>query len=176
MPVPASGEYVSKNGANSIHRPQRRKRHMAAWRRWNHGLRGPLLRSVDSFPLANCFHSFLISAAQAQPRLRPILAAQGRARTPTARVPPRRHRQDLAAQRATVQSLQAAVAQSEQRLAQLRSTYESDLHTARVVAVEKLTQLEQQSKKLSYRQSNLELKAPQAGIVKELATTTVGAA
>ena len=83
--------------------------------------------------------------------------------------------QDLAAQRATVQSLKAAVAQSDQRLAQLRSGYESDLHTARVAAVEKLTQLDQEQKKLVYRQSNLELKAPQAGIVKELATTTVGA-
>ena len=83
--------------------------------------------------------------------------------------------QDLAAQRATVQSLFAAVAQSDQRLAQLRSSYESDLHTARVAAVEKLTQLDQQGKKLLYRQANLELKAPQAGIVKELATTTVGA-
>lgn len=83
--------------------------------------------------------------------------------------------QDLASQRATVQSLQAAVAQSEQRLAQLKSNYESDLHTARVAAVEKLTQLDQQSTKLQYRQSNLELRAPQAGTVKELATTTLGA-
>ena len=83
--------------------------------------------------------------------------------------------QDLASQRATVQSLQAAVAQSEQRLAQLKSGYESDLHTARVAAVEKLTQLDQQSTKLQYRQSNLELRAPQAGTVKELATTTLGA-
>lgn len=32
------------------------------------------------------------------------------------------HAQDLAAQRATVQNLQAAVAQSDQRLAQLRSS------------------------------------------------------
>jgi len=83
--------------------------------------------------------------------------------------------QDLASQRATVQSLQAAVAQSEQRLRQLKSNYESDLHTARVAAVEKLTQLDQQSTKLQYRQSNLELRAPQAGTVKELATTTLGA-
>jgi HlyD family secretion protein len=44
-----------------------------------------------------------------------------------------------------------------------------------VAAVERLTQFDQQSKKLQYRQSNLELKAPQSGIVKELATTTVGA-
>jgi HlyD family secretion protein len=83
--------------------------------------------------------------------------------------------QDLASQRATVQSLRAAVAQSDQRLAQLKSSYESDLHTARVIATEKLTQLDQQNTKLQYRQSNLELKAPQAGTVKELATTTVGA-
>jgi len=82
--------------------------------------------------------------------------------------------QDLAAQQATVESLQAAVAESDQRLAQLQSTYESDLHTARVAAVERLTELEQQRAKLAYRQSHLELRAPQAGTVKELATTTVG--
>jgi hemolysin D len=83
--------------------------------------------------------------------------------------------QDLAAQRATVQALQAAVSQSEQRLAQLKSSYESDLATARDIVSEKLTQLDQQNAKLQYRQANLELKAPQAGTVKELATSTVGA-
>jgi len=82
--------------------------------------------------------------------------------------------QDLAAQQATVESLQAAVSESDQRLAQLRSAYESDLHTARIAAVERLTELEQQGTKLAYRQSHLELRAPQAGTVKELATTTVG--
>ncbi len=83
--------------------------------------------------------------------------------------------QDLAAQRATVESLQAAVAESDQRLAQIKSSYESELHASRVAAVERLTELEQQATKVAYRQSHLELRAPQAGTVKELATTTVGA-
>lgn len=83
--------------------------------------------------------------------------------------------QDLEAQRATVASLQATVAESERKLAQLKSAYESDLHATRVDAVNKLTQLEQEQTKVKYQRSNLELRAPQAGIVKELATTTIGA-
>jgi HlyD family secretion protein len=83
--------------------------------------------------------------------------------------------QDLAAQQAMVASLEAAVGQSGRRAAQLRSSYESDLHALRVDTVQKVTQLEQQRAKLAYRQQNLELRAPQAGTVKELATTTVGA-
>lgn len=83
--------------------------------------------------------------------------------------------QDLAAQRATVRSLESAVAQSVRRVAQLKSGYESDLHGARLAALEKLTSLDQTSTKLRYRQSHLELRAPQAGTVKELATTTQGA-
>jgi len=83
--------------------------------------------------------------------------------------------QDLAAQQATVASLEAAVSQSERRNAQLRSSYASDLHALRADTVQKITQLEQQGAKLAYRHQNLELKAPQAGTVKELATTTVGA-
>jgi HlyD family secretion protein len=83
--------------------------------------------------------------------------------------------QDLAAQQATVASLAAAVGQSQRRAAHLRSAYESDLRALRVETVQKITQLESQRAKLAYRQQNLELRAPQAGTVKELATTTVGA-
>jgi HlyD family secretion protein len=83
--------------------------------------------------------------------------------------------QDLAAQQATVASLEAAVTQSERRSAQLRSSYASELHVLRVDTMQKITQLEQQDVKLAYRRQNLELRAPQAGTVKELATTTVGA-
>lgn len=82
--------------------------------------------------------------------------------------------QDLAAQRATVRGLEAAVTQSSRRIAQLRSSYESELHGARLAALEKLTQLDQAYTKLRYRQAHLELRAPQAGTVKELATTTQG--
>jgi HlyD family secretion protein len=83
--------------------------------------------------------------------------------------------QDLEAQRATVQSLEAAVAQSERRIDSLRSTYESDLHASRIDAMSKITQLEQTTAKLRLRREYLELRAPQDGTVKELATTTVGA-
>ena len=82
--------------------------------------------------------------------------------------------QDLAAQRATVASLAAAVRQAERRIVQLRSSYASDLHALRADTVLKLTELEQHAAKLRYRTAHLELRAPAAGTVKELATTTVG--
>lgn len=85
------------------------------------------------------------------------------------------NQQDLQAQTATVASLEATVTETDKKLAQLKSSYESDLQTARIEALGKLTQLEQQQAKLKYQQRNLELKAPQAGRVKELATTTLGA-
>ncbi len=83
--------------------------------------------------------------------------------------------QDQEAQRATVAGLQASVTASGRHLAQLKSAYASDLHTARVDAVAKVTQLEQQRAKLQFHKEHLELRAPQAGVVKELATTTIGA-
>jgi len=83
--------------------------------------------------------------------------------------------QDLAAQRAIVASLEAAVRQCARRVAQLRSNSVSDLHALRIDTTGRITQLEQQGAKLAYRTGHLELRAPQAGTVKELATTTVGA-
>jgi hemolysin D len=83
--------------------------------------------------------------------------------------------QDLQAQRAAVQSLQATISQQDQRLAQIRSGYTSDLNNQRLEAVTAINRLEQTLGKLSFQQKLLELRAPQAGVVKELATTTVGA-
>jgi hemolysin D len=83
--------------------------------------------------------------------------------------------QDLESQRATVASFEAALAQSEKRLAQIKSTYASELHSTRLEAASQITQLEQQLAKLAFREERLELRAPQAGTVKELATTTIGA-
>ncbi|MGD9842888.1 MAG: HlyD family type I secretion periplasmic adaptor subunit, partial [Steroidobacteraceae bacterium] len=85
------------------------------------------------------------------------------------------NQQDLEAQRATVSSLEATVTEASKTLAQLKSAYESDLHTLRMQAISQISQLEQQHTKVQFQQTNLELKAPQAGIVKELATTTIGA-
>lgn len=83
--------------------------------------------------------------------------------------------QDLEAQRATVSSLDATIDQTDQRLAQLKSMYTSDLNQVRFDSVTAINRLEQQHEKLTFQQGLLELRAPQAGIVKELATTTLGA-
>ena len=83
--------------------------------------------------------------------------------------------QDLKAQHATVRSLEAAVTEHEQRRAQLESAYRSDLNTLWLQTHSAATALEQNLAKHVYREGLLELKAPQAGIVKELATTTLGA-
>ena len=83
--------------------------------------------------------------------------------------------QDLESQRASVRALTASLAQQDQHLAQLKSSYASDLNQQRVDIVSRITRLQQDSHKLNYQQGLLELRASQAGIVKDLATTTVGA-
>lgn len=83
--------------------------------------------------------------------------------------------QDLEAQRATVASLDATIDQSSRRLAQLKSNYTNELNQTRIDATMAINRLEQQSQKLHYQNGLLELRAPQAAIVKELATTTIGA-
>ena len=83
--------------------------------------------------------------------------------------------QDLQSQRAEVLALQSSMAQHDQRLAQLRSAYVTELNNLRLQAVTAINRLEQQLGKLNFQQGLLELRAPQSGIVKELATTTVGA-
>ncbi len=72
-------------------------------------------------------------------------------------------------------SLEATVVEQDQRLAQLRSAYDSDLNQMRLETITAINRLEQQREKLRYQEGLLELRAPQAGVVKELATTTVGA-
>ena len=83
--------------------------------------------------------------------------------------------QDLEAQRGIVASLEAAIEEHTQKLAQLSSSYRSDLNTLRLQTRSTSSQLEQDLAKNVYREGLLELRAPQAGIVKELATTTLGA-
>jgi hemolysin D len=82
---------------------------------------------------------------------------------------------DLEAQRATVQSLESALTETERALAQVRSRSRNELQTALTETSARLAQIEQADVKLSYRGRNLELRAPQGGVVKDLATTTVGA-
>lgn len=82
---------------------------------------------------------------------------------------------DLEAQRATAGSLESTIAEIDQRLLQLRSSYASDLNQQRLQSVASINRLQQQLGKLHYQEGLLELRAPQAGVVKELATTTLGA-
>lgn len=82
--------------------------------------------------------------------------------------------QDLRAQEATVQSLHAAVIQAKAQLAEVRSKYRSELQNERVEAEGQYSKLEQEWVKQVHKTALLELKAPQAGIVKDLATHTVG--
>jgi hemolysin D len=82
--------------------------------------------------------------------------------------------QELKQQHAQVESLRAGIAQSERRAAQLQSNYRRDLMDERARAQAELDRLLQDATRQSVRRSQLELRAPVAGVVKELATHTAG--
>ena len=82
--------------------------------------------------------------------------------------------QDLRAQQFNIASLQATISQSEKRIAQITSNYHQQLQNERVEAEAQLHKLGQEWDKQQHRNALLELKAPQAGIVKDLATHTQG--
>jgi hemolysin D len=83
--------------------------------------------------------------------------------------------QDLKAQERMVQSLKATIAQAEKRLAQITSNYRQQLHNERVEAQAQLEKTRQEWAKQERKNTLLELKAPQAGVIKDLATHTPGA-
>ncbi|MFZ5755547.1 MAG: HlyD family type I secretion periplasmic adaptor subunit [Pseudomonadota bacterium] len=83
--------------------------------------------------------------------------------------------QNLAAQRARIAALEAAERQAGRQLSNATTGYRADLERERVVMANEVQQLEQQVAKQQHRNASLELKAPQAGIVKDLATHTPGA-
>lgn len=82
--------------------------------------------------------------------------------------------QDLRAQEYNAKSLQASIGQSQKRLNQVQSDYRQKLEAERVATYAEMQRLEQEWAKQSHKNSLLELKAPQAGIVKDLATHTTG--
>jgi hemolysin D len=82
--------------------------------------------------------------------------------------------QDLRTQEFTIRSNQALIEQSEQKIAQITADYRRQLQTERVDVATQLEKAGQELAKLSHRQGLLELRAPQAGIVKDLATHTSG--
>ncbi len=82
--------------------------------------------------------------------------------------------QDLHAQESTVAGLEAAVSEANQQLRAAHSKYRSDLENERVDAAGEYRKLQQDWAKQAHHSNLLELRAPQAGIVKDLATHTIG--
>ncbi len=82
--------------------------------------------------------------------------------------------QGLEAQRARVAGLEAAERQAERQLSNTTTRYRADLERERVALLADVHQIEQQLAKQQHRNAALELRAPQAGIVKDLATHTAG--
>lgn len=82
--------------------------------------------------------------------------------------------QDLRTQEFTIRSNQALLEQSESRIAQITSDYRRLLQTERVEAAVQFERAQQELAKHEHRFGLLELRAPQSGVVKDLATHTVG--
>lgn len=81
---------------------------------------------------------------------------------------------DLRTQESTLASLQAAVAAAKKQIEQVSSKYRTDLHNERIDAEGQYRKLQQDWVKQAHKSGLLELRAPQAGIAKDLATHTVG--
>lgn len=82
--------------------------------------------------------------------------------------------QELATQQHVIASARASIDQSVKKLEQIKAEYRQRLHTERAEARLQLDRLEADWQKQHHRRALMELRAPHEGIVKELATHTVG--
>lgn len=82
---------------------------------------------------------------------------------------------DLDAQQSTVAALNATIAAQHKRISQLHSSYKSELQKELADVRARTAQLQPNLDKSIYREGLMELRAPQDGVIKDLATTTVGA-
>jgi hemolysin D len=82
--------------------------------------------------------------------------------------------QELQAQTQNVESLKSTITQSGKKIAQITSNYNQQLHNEKIEAESQYTKLDQELAKHTYKHDLLELRAPQAGTVKDLATHTPG--
>jgi hemolysin D len=83
--------------------------------------------------------------------------------------------QDFKAQESNMQSLQAVIAGSQQKLSSIRSSYRSQLENERIETLTQLNKSSQELDKSTIKSGLLEIKAPNDGVVKDLAVTTKGA-
>ena len=82
---------------------------------------------------------------------------------------------DLDAQRESVKALAATIEAQQKRTQQIQSNAASELQKELSEVRAKIEQLRPSLEKNTYREGLMELRAPQAGTVKDLATTTEGA-
>lgn len=82
--------------------------------------------------------------------------------------------QELRTQAFLIESARASILQSEKKLAQIDSDYHRQLHVERNDIQGQFDKLTQEVTKQAHKQDLLELKAPQDGVVKDLATHTAG--
>lgn len=82
--------------------------------------------------------------------------------------------QELRTQQYVTESVRAGILQSETRLAQIEADYRRRLHAERNETQAAVDKLNQEIAKQTHRKDLLDLKAPQDGIVKDLATHTIG--
>jgi HlyD family secretion protein len=82
--------------------------------------------------------------------------------------------QELQTQGFLIESAKASMLQSEKKLAQIDSDYRRQLHGERNDIQGQFDKLAQEVAKQAHRRQLLELKAPQTGVVKDLATHTAG--
>lgn len=82
--------------------------------------------------------------------------------------------QDLRAQEFIIRSNQALIEQSEKKIAQIAADYRRQLRAERIELAAQLERTRQELAKHEHRHRLLELRAPQPGTVKDLATHTAG--
>jgi hemolysin D len=82
--------------------------------------------------------------------------------------------QDFKAQEANVGALKTTITQSQKKLAQIKSNYESQLLNERVDNSSQSQKAEGELTKQEFKSGLLALRAPQAGIVKDMNLTTIG--
>lgn len=82
--------------------------------------------------------------------------------------------QEFATQQHVIASARASIDQSVKKLEQIEAEHRQRLHTERAETLSQLDRLEADWQKQQHRHALMELRAPHEGIVKELATHTVG--
>lgn len=82
--------------------------------------------------------------------------------------------QELATQTHLIASAHASIDQSQKKLRQIEADYLRQLHIERVDAQTQYDKLTKELQKQQHRRALLELKAPQDGVIKDLATHTTG--